>query len=212
MVETYFSNLRQEMLQFLPRSPKRILDVGCGEGEFGLQLIKLYNAEVWGVEPNRAAAHKAKDSLFHVINSNFEEGIEIPQNYFDCIVFNDVIEHMLFPEVALNLSSKFLSKESHSVLVASIPNFRYIKNIYEILIQKDFRYKGHGILDATHYKFFTENSIRRFFADNQFLIEKMEGINPTKSLLFRIANSIFLGYIDDMRYLQFAVVARPFHK
>ena len=48
------------MLPFIPTDAKRILDVGCGEGKFGLQLKEMLGAEVWGVEMAQNVAEAAR--------------------------------------------------------------------------------------------------------------------------------------------------------
>ena len=56
---------------------------------------------------------------------------------------------------------------------------------------------------------------REMFDDLGYEIELIEGINPLgqgqprRVRNFGILNSILLNQIEDMRYLQFAVVARP---
>ena len=45
----YFDNYRPEMLAYLPKSAKTILDVGCSNGGFGKSLKEVQNVEVWGI-------------------------------------------------------------------------------------------------------------------------------------------------------------------
>ena len=56
----YFGYLRPEMVPFLPTDCRRVLDVGCADGTFGEALKKSRGIEVWGVEPTKSAAAKAK--------------------------------------------------------------------------------------------------------------------------------------------------------
>jgi ubiquinone/menaquinone biosynthesis C-methylase UbiE len=52
----YCQATRMEMLKFVPVHSKRILEVRCGEGNFGALLKEQLNAEAWGIdyEPDRA--------------------------------------------------------------------------------------------------------------------------------------------------------------
>jgi 2-polyprenyl-3-methyl-5-hydroxy-6-metoxy-1,4-benzoquinol methylase len=204
----YYRNVRPEMLDFVPRDAGRILEVGCGEGLFGRQLIDRQGAEVWGVEPNAEAAKVAATHLTKAENGLFGEGIAAPRNYFDCIIFNDVLEHMEDPWQALRIAERFL-RDGNATVVASIPNFRHWDNLVEVVIGKDFRYKEAGILDKTHLRFFTEKSIRDFFADAGYGVVRMAGINPTASRKFKLINFLSGNAIRDMRYLQYGVVAKP---
>jgi hypothetical protein len=107
-------------------------------------------------------------------------------------------------------------------VVASIPNVRYLENIWNLLILKDWKYTEYGILDRTHLRFFTLQSIRVIFENLGYHIERIEGINPfdekpyfkrlSKRFIywvFFLTNLLFFKHIEDMRYLQFVVVARP---
>jgi hypothetical protein len=37
----YYIQTRHEMLKYIPQNVGKILDVGCGEGQFGFQLKQL---------------------------------------------------------------------------------------------------------------------------------------------------------------------------
>lgn len=209
MSDLYYQELREDMLPFIPLECKTILEVGCGAGNFGRQLKARQGAEVWGVEPNPEAASEAGKVLDKVINDFFTRSVELPEKYFDCIIFNDVLEHTPNPWDCLEYSRELLKKDSSACLVASVPNFRYIKNLYEILIQGDFRYVKAGILDKTHLRFFTLKSIYRLFDETRFDIISIKGIHPSVHPAFRMLNAVTFNSLDDMKYFQYAVVVRP---
>lgn len=209
----YFEKERHEMLDRIPTEASIILDVGCAVGSFG-QLIKSErSSEVWGIEINDYAASIAAQKLDKVICGGFDETLDLPKDKFDCIVFNDVLEHLVDPYSAL-LYSKTLLRDGGRI-VASIPNVRYFDNVWKLLVDKDWEYTQNGILDRTHLRFFTRTSILKTFSDLGYEIESIEGINPLEKehphrvKNFRILNSILLNQIEDMRYIQFAVVAYP---
>ena len=196
------------MLKFIPQSCKKILEIGCGVGNFAKELMAMKNIEVWGVEPHKEASETAKNIMHNVINDYYTSEIKLPNNYFDCIIFNDVLEHLIEPWNTLAFTKNFLRKDTSSYVVASIPNFLYIRNVYELLIEKDFRYKGEGTLDITHLRFFTLKSILRLFDEAGYIIEEIKGINPSTHLIFRTLNFLFLNQLKSMKYCQYAVVAK----
>lgn len=202
----YYSLKRDEMFKFIPDNTKTLLEVGCGAGNFG-SFFKTKGMEVWGVEPNKESAEKASKKLFRVLNRTFDSDIDLPLKYFDCIVFNDVLEHLYDPWECLSFAKKFMKNED-SKIVASVPNFRYWSNLYEIIVKKDFKYKDWGLLDYTHIRFFTKKTIEELFSKSGYEICVMEGINPSQSLKFKVTNTILLNSIKDMRYQQYAVVAK----
>ncbi|MFD2565860.1 class I SAM-dependent methyltransferase [Pseudotenacibaculum haliotis] len=206
----YYANVRPEMLKFIPNSATKILEVGCGEGNFSAQLMKD-GVEIWAIEPNPNSAKNAAQKLTKVIEGTIDEKIgEVPDNYFDVIIMNDVIEHLLEPWDDIQKLKSKLNDEG--VFVSSIPNVRYAKNIFNMLLKKDWKYTEHGILDSTHFRFFTKKSIRRMFESCGYEVVKSSGINRTKSMLYAPFSIIFniplLFTQLDMFYMQFATVAK----
>ena len=209
----YFELARPEMLPFVPPGCRRVLDVGCGQGNFGGLLKITRNIEVWGLEPVAAAAAEAAKKLDRVIEGVFDDAAGLPAASFDAIIFNDVLEHLVDAKAALHLSRRLL--QPGGAVVASIPNIRHFPTFWELAVRGEWNYADSGILDRTHLRFFTRKSIPVFFADGGFKVEQIEGINPhlggtgRKWGLFKILNGLTFGAIEDMRYLQFAIVARP---
>lgn len=207
----YFQNQRTVMLKYIPVSATKILEVGCGEGEFCHSLNRS-DREIWGVEINIDAAQKAEQYCNRVlvgdINAVYDQ---LPKNYFDVIIFNDVLEHIYAPWETIQLVKSMLC--STGLVVSSIPNFRYISNlITEILFNAEFRYKAEGgILDDTHIRFFTYKSIKRMFQEQGYEVLVNEGINPCKSWKEKLFISLTLGLLKDARYKQFATVAKLQH-
>ena len=214
--EQYFQLTRQEMMDFIPKTCKTMLDVGCGSGGFGQTLKRSRTIEIWGVEPVAAAAALAATRLDHVIESPFVSELPFPPRSFDCIVFNDVLEHLIDPAATLKLANKFLSPTG--CIVASIPNVRHFPTMWALFFRKEWIYRDCGILDSTHLRFFTRKSIEPLFKSAGFYVERIEGINSYISSKPRTAprwryfvflNCLTFGFFGDMRYLQYAVVARP---
>ncbi len=207
---SYYSNTRQEMLPFIPSSAKKILEIGCGKGHFCGQLIGK-DIEVWGIEPDKDSAEIAEKKLYKVLNNKLDDAVRLlPDNYFDVIILNDVIEHLLFPWDDLKTLRSKLS--NNGVITASIPNVRYIKNLFHVLINKNWEYSESGILDSTHFRFFTKKSIVSLFSKCGYSIEKIKGINKTKSTKYQLfallINVLFFFNHSDTLYLQYAVTAK----
>jgi 2-polyprenyl-3-methyl-5-hydroxy-6-metoxy-1,4-benzoquinol methylase len=211
----YFEMERPEMLPLVPAHSRRVLDVGCGAGGFGVSLKRARQVEVWGVEPMAPAAKKAMAKLDHVIQGHFGPELDLPEGTFDCVIFNDVLEHMVAPEKALRYANNLLSADG--VVVASIPNIRSFPTFWQLLFHARWEYADFGVLDKTHLRFFTKSSIEHMFQNEGYSIESIRGINAyvgepgiSRRLwsAYHLANALFLGRFTDMRFLQFAIVAR----
>lgn len=207
--KSYYGHTRPEMLTFVPKDAIRILEIGCGQGNFSSQLLKN-KVEVWGVEPDKNAAEIASKRLFKVLASTLDEAIDnLPNNYFDAIILNDVLEHLYYPWEDLKKLKNKLAKSG--VVVSSIPNVRYSKNIFKLFFMKDWKYTESGILDNTHFRFFTKKSIKRMYVECGYSIQEVKGINMTKSFMYFpyafIVNILTLFTQTDIFFMQFATVA-----
>lgn len=205
---SYYSYERTEVLPFVPASCKRLLDVGCGAGEFGASIKRRLNCEVWGVEPLISAAEQASQKLDRVLNAAFTEELQLPENDFDVITFNDSLEHFPYPEPPLEYCRRLLTEDG--IIVCLIPNVRYLENLKHLLIDADWKYEDEGILDYTHLRFFTKKSICRTFTSCGYEVANITGINPHywSGWKIRLLQAVFGTRIEDMKWLQFVVVAK----
>jgi len=205
--QAYSNYIRPEMVQFLPSEYSRVLEVGCNVGNFRQFASK--SCEYWGVEPFEEAANVAKTKMDKVLVGFYDKvADEIPNNYFDLIIANDVIEHIEQPWNFLkSIKEKMTEKAS---LVLSIPNVRYYENLDKLLFHKDWKYEDYGILDITHLRFFTEKSIVRLLTENKFEIEKIKGINSAKVRKRKLPLYWLFKFIfgSDVDFLQFGVKAK----
>lgn len=210
----YYENLRPEVAEFLPKKYAKVLEIGCGEGNFRGNLNGDH--EYWGIEPFHECLGKAAGRLDKVLEGTYAKvSEELPDGYFDLVICNDVLEHMLEPELFLGeIKSKM---GEGACLVCSIPNVRYILNVFEMIVKKDWRYKQDGILDRTHFRFFTKKSMLHMFERNGYVVEVCKGINGVgdrrnglTGFIFRMACfclQIILGW--DIKYLQFGFRVKP---
>jgi 2-polyprenyl-3-methyl-5-hydroxy-6-metoxy-1,4-benzoquinol methylase len=206
--KNYYRHDRTEMLKYIPDNVRTILDVGCGEGLFGRAIKQERNCEVWGVELNSLATEKAQNNINKAINGDIVLILDsLPDQYFDCIVFNDVLEHLIDPYSLLLKMKNILSKDG--VIVCSIPNIRYFRAFIDFLISKEWKYTDDGVFDRTHLRFFTYKSIINMFNSLDYDILKIEGLVPIQSWEFKLFELVSIGYLSDMRYSQYVCIVKP---
>jgi len=204
----YYENLRVEMLDFLPSKLGTMLEVGCGSASFSEVVKQTHGTETWGIEINDAMRELAEKRLDHLLIGDAMALLaELPDNYFDCVVMNDVLEHFVDPYTFLEKLKGKLS--GNGVVVCSIPNVRHYTNLYNLMFQKQWRYEDAGILDRTHLRFFTENSIRDMFDSLGYEVEVLKGVTRTTHRTPKVVNALSLGWLSDSLYLQFGCRARP---
>ena len=210
--QDYYRNQRPEMMAFIPDSASVVLEVGCGSGAFAAQLKQARAQggeplEAWGVEMDEEAARQASAVMDNVLQGDVAAVLaELPAAHFDCLILNDVIEHVLDPGELLRSLLPLLKPGGH--LVSSIPNVRYFFNVVDLAVHGRWDYTDEGILDRTHLRFYTRSSLIRLLDKCGFTVENMTGINPTGSLKFRLVNILTFGRWSDMQFLQFACLAR----
>lgn len=207
-VSMYYRYTRHEMLPFMPASAQRVVELGCAEGVFAAAVKERTGAQVWGIESSPQAAERARAVIDRVLVGDADTQIaELPDSYFDAVVCNDILEHLVDPGATLaRLRSKL---KPEGVVVASIPNIRYAPALSKVVFRKDFPQDDEGIFDRTHLRFFTRKSIVRLFETAGFTMQRMKGINAYYGPLGLLLTLVSLGYFSDGIYLQYACVASP---
>ena len=199
--KNYHKYERPEMLKYLPNRIAKSIEFGCADGLFSKIVKEEFNAECWGVVMNQASVLNSEKVLDKVIFGDAMDVIDsLLADYFDCLICNDFLEHLGYPDLFLDKIRKCMKKDAY--LIASFPNVRSASNVFEFLFKKDWKYKETGILDNTHFRFFTMKSLKRFLEENDFEIESFQGIRPlsSKGFLFLLLDILTLGYNHDMKY------------
>ncbi|MBT9168834.1 MAG: Malonyl-(acyl-carrier protein) O-methyltransferase [Syntrophomonadaceae bacterium] len=98
--------------------PGKLLDVGCGNGQF-LATMRELGWEVTGVEPDGQAAKVARERGLNVYEGVLEE-ITLPDDTFDAITMSHVVEHLPDPIGTFGECKRILKKGGR--LVVTVPN------------------------------------------------------------------------------------------
>jgi 2-polyprenyl-3-methyl-5-hydroxy-6-metoxy-1,4-benzoquinol methylase len=207
----YGHSRRPDMLDLPPATASKVLDIGCHSGAFGEALKAQRPCEVWGVEPDAAAAGMAQGLLDRVIVAPCSEALDIPEKAFDAVVFNDVLEHLPDPWAVLRSVQRHL--RPGGCVLACVPNMLHKDNLEHLLRERDFRYEDQGIRDRTHLRFFTRKSAVRLFEESGYKTDEVRMVNdymwyPT-SLLGRVAYKLFARDLEETRFIQIGLRATP---
>jgi len=205
----YYAKHRPEVVPFLPREPSRVLEIGCGEGRFRANLP--LTCEYRGVEPSAEAGRLAATVLDAVLVGTYGEvAAGLPAHYFDLVICNDVIEHMPDHDAFLEAIKQKMAPGAY--LAGSVPNVRFVSNLFQMLIAKEWHYEDFGVLDRTHLRFFTGRSWQRTLSEHGFVVETIAGINPVDpgaTWSRRLAKRAAIAVLGaDTRFLQFGFRAR----
>ncbi len=156
---------------------KRVIDFGCATGYFS-RLLTNRGCEVIGVEVNSKAAKVAENYCDEVIVADLDFvslsdilSEKISKEKFDIAVFGDILEHLRNPWKVLEETRNILKPQGY--VLASIPNIAH-GAIRLALLTGNFEYKPLGILDNTHLRFFTRETVEKLFEDSGYFIDVIE--------------------------------------
>jgi 2-polyprenyl-3-methyl-5-hydroxy-6-metoxy-1,4-benzoquinol methylase len=153
-------------------SGSKVLDIGAGNGILALLLQKkLSDLIIDGIEPNRYAAELARSNYRHFYVGYCQDFFDIiaHENY-DFIILADVVEHMADPLEFLTELGSILSDRTKIIL--STPNIAF-GAIKLALLKGHFNYTDSGILERTHLRFFTFESLKVLISNSGLYIQKV---------------------------------------
>lgn len=139
----------------------RVLDVGCGTGALSTMLRDVRNASVFGVEPDADRAALALERGISVHHGVLTPALRERIGQFDVVIYADVLEHLADPLAELRIASQFVAPSG--LILISVPNIAHW-SVRVNLLRGRFRYAEYGIMDATHLRWFTEETTRQLAA------------------------------------------------
>jgi glycosyltransferase involved in cell wall biosynthesis/trans-aconitate methyltransferase len=185
---------RDDILSMIPDGAGKILAIGCCVNRWGESIKDKIRAEVTGLELDERSVSNISSKLDKIIAGNIctiDLGDHFPPNYFDCIIFADVLEHVKDHLNILKRTAGFLDQSG--VVIASIPNIRHYTTLKNILFKGNRPNQKRGIHDETQLRFFTKKNLRELFQyagmeitslqRSYRLIEESHGINHFSKFL-----------------------------
>ena len=158
------ANTSHTLMLDLVGANKRVLDVGCASGYLA-EALNERGCVVSGVEADPELAELARPHLEKVVVADVE-ACDLVDAFgpgsFDVIVFGDVLEHLRDPLPVLRQARPLLAEGG--TVVASVPNIAH-GSIRLALLQGRFEYQPTGLLDNTHLRFFTLDTLEQLFRD-----------------------------------------------
>lgn len=162
--------------QIVKRVPRyaRVLELGCAGGEMSELLKSMCQAYIIGFDKNPQLAWRAQRFCDYV----FTEDLDDPHSLdalegekFDVVTLVDVLEHLQNPLALLERIKPLLLDEGEVLL--SVPNVAHASVRLELLAG-NFAYEQTGILDQTHLRFFTLDSLRALIKQSGFYIADID--------------------------------------
>ena len=143
---------------------KSVLEVGCATGYF-TKVLAERGCKVIGMELDASAAKQAENWAERVIVGNVDDREpwdQVDDESVEVITFGDVLEHLQDPLSVLQTARRKLKPTGF--IVTSLPNIAH-GDVRLSLLHGSFRYRELGLLDRTHLRFFTADSIRELLRE-----------------------------------------------
>lgn len=197
-------SVHQKIVHLVGRK-KKVLDVGCSVGVLAKEMSNN-NCKVVGIELDEKSIKKAQKYCVEIICGDVES-IELKSqydNYFDFIIFADVLEHLVEPSKVLKRFTKYLKKDGYVII--SLPNVANWKIRFKLLFG-NFDYEDHGLLDESHIRFFTEKNAKKLIYDAGLEISEFDVTVGDVNKFASILHSIGFLWPNLMAY-QFLIMAK----
>lgn len=159
----YYDRVNPDLLAVLPAGLADVVEVGCGAGAMGAQYKRSNpGCRYVGIESHAEAAAQARERLDRVIVADAEHIADggPPVGSADALVYGDVLEHFVDPWAALKRHVRWL--RPGGLVAACIPNLQHW-TIFARLLTGQWRYEDEGLLDRTHLRFFTYETVAHLF-------------------------------------------------
>lgn len=162
-------------------APIRVLEIGCGTGMLLSQIKYLWpNSIVMGIEALEKVALLGKDYLG--VTWGNAETMEFPyeKNYFDYIIWSDVLGTFYSPEKVIVRLKPYLKKEGR--MLFGIFNAAHL-SVLASLLKGTFFSSEINLPNKDYIRFFAANDIVRIMEQCGLIIEDFQGIRKDDLLV-----------------------------
>ncbi len=167
---------REEALIKWAGSGKRLLEIGFGPGHVLYNLRnrfeELYGIELSSrrVEEAQGAFRRAGVSNVRIAVGNIENGLDFPEGHFDCILWADVIEHIIDLWAAMKETRRLLRKGG--CLLTTTPNIAELRRRLKLLFgtfpstsgaNEGINVREGELFDGGHVHYFTFSMLEKLY-------------------------------------------------
>lgn len=196
-VPGYYDHDQTELLKLVSVPVASVLEVGCASGGILRHFADRGVGRLTGVEYVESVAERARRGCptANVITGDVDAipDAELGGGY-DLIVASFVLEHVTDPWRTLGRLAKLLRPGGQ--VVGSLPNVRHLSVTIPLLFAGRWEYVDDGIMDRTHYRFFTRSTIEDLLRSSgvgQIVIRPWIGSGK-----YDLGNRLTLGVLSDL--------------
>ena len=167
-IDLRFPTVQSKALNLIGEG-KRVLELGCASGYMSKSMSER-GCTVVGVEIDPEAAALAEPHCERVIVADldsFDPAEELDGERFDAILATDLLEHLKDPGRLLSAVRETLEPGGH--IVVTVPNVAH-GSVRLALLNGRFPYGTRGLLDRTHLRFFTLETLDRLLEESGYAV------------------------------------------
>ena len=164
-----------------------VLELGPATGYFTRYLNECLGCTVDAIELDARMAELVRPFCRQLIVGDLAAPDVLAllgPNRYRIIVAADIIEHLVSPETLIGCLGQLL--DADGMLLLSVPNVAYAGVIVDLLRGR-FEYRDEGLLDRTHLRFYTRDSLTRLLEGNGFHVQEWAAVfRPLNESEFKI--------------------------
>src|SRR3989344_4353076 len=208
---------------FLNNSKKQnqpvILDVGCGDGGLGVEIMKHMPSKFYGVDISRKGVHLAQRNGIPSKAANVEKHIPFDGGFFDAVIANEIIEHLYDTDTFIEEIKRILKKRG--IFIIGTPNLSswfnrliFLLGIYPLYQEVSIKKRNFGMRwlksfvsnqPVGHVRVYNVHALKDMLEYYGFTVEHVYG----NSIEFATSNTLLnLGYgLVDSTFSYFPTTA-----
>ncbi len=210
----YFYQHKKRIIETLEligeQSEKKILDVGASPGFISFVLSKkneIYTTDYYEAYLN---LYPPMPNVKHFICAIEKEELPFPNDYFDIVVFTEVLEHIAIshPILVLNKIKRVL--KPGGILFLTTPNVANIRNVLLLIINKNIYWELDTFYNERldrHNREFTLAEVRRTAKEVGFIIES-EGYIDDEHIGYIPSKKVITSksFINKSAYILYLII------
>lgn len=186
---------RKAILNLLePDNPSKLLDLGCGDGSFTLELGRRVGTEkLYGIEVVAEFIKRCEAKGIVTSYGDLNEPLPLDSETFDVVVANQVFEHLHHTDLFIREIYRVLRCGGYSII--STPNLAAWHNVVCLFLgwtpfsagisdeinignplHTSYKKKAAGGIYPTHRRVPTYRGLRELFQYHGFEVEKVVGV------------------------------------
>jgi len=211
VIEGYHTDVRDDVVPYVPKTSGTLIDIGGGTGATARHLKALGLAGRVGVADQIPSDAAQQGIDFHVSGNlddeEFLARVIAEQGPFDTILCLDILEHLVDPWRVVAQLHEALAPGGR--IVASIPNVRHYRVSGALFFKGRWQLADAGILDRTHLRFFVRETAVELMTHSGLVLELVE--TPPRMRHPRLAKAlhhIAFGRLDSLVAVDYVVRVR----